>query len=207
MQDTVIKRAKNYYENCELIIKELCSVTKDTEYEIDEDSAVTEFDVMMLALLFSQAIADDDFCENEKDFIKSFPNADNFFLFFDDPDKQALTWDKVFEMSADDQKDLSETLNELLNNTGNSFALRFAILDALTTESYIAEISINLSQIGLLLSMVDGDITSDELTTFHEYTQELIIGKWAYYARSFQDAMNVDKEDDSVTDDAANTEE
>lgn len=192
MQETVFKRAKNYYDNCELIIQELCDITKDFEEPIDMDGAVTDFDVMMLSLLFCQAIADDDFCENEKDFIKALPNADNYFSYFVSKD---LTWDKVFAMTTEEQKELSTELLELLNSSANSFALKFAMLDAVTTQSYIAEIALNLSQIGLLLSMVDGEITADELSTFHDYTQELVVGKWMYYVDAFTEAFEEMKED------------
>lgn len=194
MQETVFKRAKNYYDNCELIIKELCDITKDFAEPIDFDGAVTDFDVMMLSLLFCQAIADDDFCENEKDFIKALPNADNYFTYFVSKD---LTWDKVFAMSTEEQKELSKELLELLNSSANSFALKFAMLDAVSTQSYISEIALNLSQIGLLLSMVDGEITADELNTFHEYTQELIVGKWIYYVEAFTKSFEEMKEKQS----------
>lgn len=189
-KETILKRAHNYYDNCELIIKELCEYTVDFEEPLDVDAAITELDIMMLAILYAQAIADGDFCEAEKEFIMSFPNADNFFLFFHTPEFGELTWQKAFELSKEDQAKLSETLNELLNNTANDFIFKFALLDSLVTKCYISELTLNLGQIALLMSMVDGETTADELVAFQTYVEELIIGKWTYYSNAMEEAMD-----------------
>ena len=194
-RENAIKRAHNYYDNCELIIKDMCALTEGTEAVIDEDRAVTEFDIIMLSLLFSQAIVDGDFCKEEVEFIKSFPNADNFFKFFTIEEDKELTWDKVFNMDNSQQKALASGINDLLNDTANEFAFKFAVIDAVSPENELVEIALNLAQIALLLSEADGESSSEEIDLFQTYTKELILGKWAYYVNAIDGASGEDVEE------------
>lgn len=178
-KEEIFNEAQICYDNCKLMIKGLAEVTKAFDPEFDEAKCYVQFDLLLQTLLYSQAIVDEDFCEEEKEFITKLAGNNDFFKLTEEPTLKDLTWDKVYEMPIDEQVKLSEAINNALNDAADEFVLPFAILDAATTQNSLLDLSSELSSLSLLLAAVDGVVEDDELYAFQNYADQLILGKWA----------------------------
>lgn len=177
-KEEIIEEAKICYNNCRIILQGLCDITREMEADFDEKTAFEQFDYLLQAILFSQSIADGDFCDAEKEFIEQILASVDLFAHVKAEGFEDLSWEKVFQLSTEDQGRLALSINTALETYANDFALPFAILDAGTTTNSLKDLSRNLAGIGILLSSVDGEITEDELEVFNHYTDSLIIEKW-----------------------------
>ena len=208
-KEEIIEESKICYDNCKLIISGLGEITKELDDSFDIAKAQTTFDMLLQSLMFSQAIADGNFCEEEKAFITNISKDNDLFNNIDSEKLNDLTWEKVFAMSSDKQKALSEELNEILNRYADDFVLPFAVLDAATTQNSLLDLSTQLTGLSTLLASVDGELTEEEIDAFQAYSDDLIVGKWADIKGLteiiLEDPDNADDSDDS--DDSENTEE
>lgn len=174
----IIEEAKICYSNCRIILQGLCDITHEIEADFDETTAFEQFDYLLQAILFSQSIADGDFCDAEKEFIEQVLTSVDLFAHVKAEGFNDLSWDKVYQLSTEEQGRLALSINDALDTYANDFVLPFAILDAGTTTNSLKDLSRNLAGIGILLSSVDGEITEDELEVFNHYTDSLITEKW-----------------------------
>ena len=178
-KEEIFAEAEISYNNCKLIIDGLNNIIKAFIKDFNADNQYIQFDLLLQALLFSEAIADGNFCEEEKEFIQKLAQNTDLFQYVTSDVLKDLSWDKVFAMSADEQSKLADELNEVLNVFADDFVLPFAILDAATTQNSLMDLSSCLCDISNLLGSVDGELSQEELYAFQKYSDELILGKWA----------------------------
>ena len=178
-KEEIFAEAEISYNNCKLIIDGLNNIIKAFIKDFNGDNQYIQFDLLLQALLFSEAIAVGNFCEEEKEFIQKLAKNTDLFQYVTSDVLKDLSWDKVFAMSADEQSKLADELNEVLNVFADDFVLPFAILDAATTQNSLMDLSSCLCDISNLLGSVDGELSQEELYAFQKYSDELILGKWA----------------------------
>ncbi len=178
-KEEIFSEAKICYDNCKLIISGLSVLTKELDDKFDSERPLKLFDMLLQALLFSEALADKDFCQEEKEFIESLSKDASLFDSTDIEALKDLSWEKIFNMSIEEQEKLVDSANEALNKLADEFVLPFAILDATTTQNTLYDISTQLTNISLLLSAIDGEVSEEEILSFQTYSDQLIVGKWA----------------------------
>lgn len=206
-KEEILNEAEICYNNCRIILQGLCNITKTIDENFDEKVAFEQFDIILQALLFSQAIADGDFCEAEKDFIKKLADKIDIFEHITAEGFDKLNLEQVYALSNAEQGKLALSINDALNTYADDFVLPFAILDASTTTDSLTDLAHNLAGISILLGAVDGQITEDELAIFNHYAEELIIGKWedvkaiAEAMTEVEDELDLEDNDDTDMDD------
>lgn len=178
-KEEIFEEANICYNNTKLIINSLNIIAKELDESFDADNSFVKFDMILQALLFCQAIADGDFCKEEKEFIEMLAANNDLFANIESDELKDLTWDKIFNMTIDEQKELSEKINDALNAAANDFVLPLAILDAGTTQDSLLDLSTGLANLALLLGSVDGVLSAEEVNAYQTYSDELILGKWA----------------------------
>lgn len=176
--EEILEEAEICYANCKVLVSTLATACKELDEKFDKDNAMVQFDLLLQSLLFSQALADGEFAEEEKEFIRKISKENNLFDYIIVEEGQSITMEDVFALDIEKQTIIAEAINNSMNQFADDFIIPFAMLDAVTTTNVLFDLSSDLSNMSILLSAVDGEITEDELETFTDYCDQLIIGKW-----------------------------
>ncbi len=176
--EEIFEEAEIAYNNCKVIVESLADSCQTIDSDFNKENALVQFDLMLQAILFSQALADGVFSEEEKDFIKKLAQKNNLFDYVIPEEGKTLTMEEAFNLDMESLKAMSDSINASMNTFADDFIVPFAMLDAATTTNVLFDLSTDLSNISVLLSAVDGEITEDELEAFSKYSDELLLGKW-----------------------------
>ena len=178
-KEQIFDEAQICYNNSKLLIQGMAELTKAFDEDFDIDNCFKQFDIIIQALLFSQALADRDFCKEEKELIVLLAGNNDLFECTDHEALNGLSWDKVYDMPLDEQVKLSSAINEILDSAAEEFVLPLALLDAATTQNSLKDLSSLLTSLSILLAAVDGTVEDVELITFQSQAEKLLLGKWA----------------------------
>ncbi|MCQ2521087.1 MAG: hypothetical protein MJ105_01795 [Lachnospiraceae bacterium] len=188
-KEEIFEEAEICFNNCKLLVECLADAAAKMDPEFSKENAMVQFELMVQSLLFSQALADGVFSEEEKEFIKKLSKDNNLFDYIIPEEGKSMTMDEAFALDIEKQKEIAEAINTALNNFADDFIMPLAMLDAAVATNVLFDLSTDLSNLSVLLGAIDGEITEDELEAFTNYCDELIIGKWKDIKNIAEDIM------------------
>lgn len=188
-KEEIFEEAEICFNNCKLLVECLADAAAKMDPEFSKENAMVQFELMVQSLLFSQALADGVFSEEEKEFIKKLSKDNNLFDYIIPEEGKSMTMDEAFALDIEKQKEIAEAINAALNNFADDFIMPLAMLDAAVATNVLFDLSTDLSNLSVLLGAIDGEITEDELEAFTNYCDELIIGKWKDIKNIAEDIM------------------
>lgn len=156
-------RALAEYQEALDCLDELIEVGEKYDMYQPEETIKAQFDVILQLSLLNVAISDDDFSDIERQFIEKITQYGDLVDWINQNfDKFEVSWDHIYSMSESVLGELIEAIHEGAHDVFVQFFSMVVLLDELSDNNYLNEITHKVAKICGALVVIDGDIDENE---------------------------------------------
>lgn len=176
-QQEMFEVALEEYAKIESEIDELSALVQKAHKNFSAEVAKRQFDLILQTMLLKAAIANDEFCYVEKEFISKITSHTSITELFKDNNGNEITWEQLVQIGKQGVDFIMPKLEPYVQEKMEEFIKFFAPMDAVMSKDYLVNIQDSILVICKCFVNIDGEVDDSEAKVLAKELSSFV-GAW-----------------------------